>query len=87
MEGGERWMVVLGGAGRDYPPTDDEGFQAFMRSLPDQAIYEAIQHERPRSPIYGYRTDNRFRHYERLARVPEGLVVRPVRLIRFMARE
>ena len=29
---GDRWMVALIGAGRDYPPTDDAGFLEFARA-------------------------------------------------------
>ena len=31
---GNRWVVTLAGAAHDYPPTDEEGFRAFARSLP-----------------------------------------------------
>lgn len=73
---GERWMVVLAGSGKDYPPTDPEAYLAFAQSLPDQALYEAIRAATPLSPIYGYRrTENRWRHLERLKRQPEGLIV------------
>ena len=29
----DRWRLSLMGAGRDYPPTDDDGFLDFVRSL------------------------------------------------------
>ncbi|QBD77177.1 FAD-dependent oxidoreductase [Ktedonosporobacter rubrisoli] len=71
-----RWIVALAGAGKDYPPTDELDYLAFARSLPDQALYDAIQGAKPLSPIYGYRkTENRWRHFERLERQPEGLFV------------
>jgi 2-polyprenyl-6-methoxyphenol hydroxylase-like FAD-dependent oxidoreductase len=73
---GNRWVVTLLGANRDYPPTDEAGFLEFARSLATPAIYEAIKDARPISPIYGYRRlENRMRHYERLARRPENFVV------------
>ncbi len=73
---GNRWMVTLGGAGRDYPPTDEAGFLDFARSLPVPLLYDAIQQAQPLTPLYGYRrTENRLRHYERLERWPENLVV------------
>jgi 2-polyprenyl-6-methoxyphenol hydroxylase-like FAD-dependent oxidoreductase len=72
---GRRWMVVLAGSGKDYPPTDERGYLAFARSLPDPALYEAMKDAQPLSPIYGYRrTENRLRHFERLRRQPEGFV-------------
>ncbi|HZU34928.1 MAG TPA: FAD-dependent monooxygenase [Gemmataceae bacterium] len=73
---GKRWMVTLSGRGGDYPPTDDAGFVEFTRSLPSPMLYEAIRDAKPLTPISGYRaTENRLRHYERLARWPEGFVV------------
>jgi 2-polyprenyl-6-methoxyphenol hydroxylase-like FAD-dependent oxidoreductase len=73
---GDRWMVGLAGAGRDYPPTDEAGFLQFAASLRSPIIYDAIRHARPLSPIHGYRqTDNRWRHYDQAQRWPERLVV------------
>ena len=72
---GNRWIVTLSGGGKDYPPTDERGFLDFARSMPSTAIYDAIKDAKPLSPIYGYRrTENRWRHYERLERWPEGFV-------------
>lgn len=72
LEDGQ-WLVTLGGAGGEYPPTDEEDFLAFARSLPVPDLYDAIREGQPRSPIYGYRDmSNCRRHYERLARQPEG---------------
>jgi 2-polyprenyl-6-methoxyphenol hydroxylase-like FAD-dependent oxidoreductase len=71
-----RWIVTLSGAGGDYPPTDERGFLAFARSLRNPLLYETIKDAQPLSPISGNRTtENRLRHYERLARWPEGFVV------------
>lgn len=71
-----RWFVTLAGAARDYPPTDEAGFLEFARTLPVTAVYDAIRDAEPISDIYAYqRTDNRLRHYERLARWPERLLV------------
>lgn len=75
IEGG-RWIVTLGGVGGDYPPTDEPGFDQFMRSLASPELFEAVEGAEPLSPIAGYRaTENRWRHYERLSRRPEGLLV------------
>ncbi|MGQ4650654.1 FAD-dependent monooxygenase [Lyngbya aestuarii] len=71
-----RWAVTLSGVGRDYPPTDEAGFLEFARTLSSPIIYEAIKDAQPLSPVYGYRTtENRWRHYEKLSKLPEGLVV------------
>lgn len=70
------WLVVLAGTGKDYPPTDDEGFMEFVKSLPASEFYEALKNAQPISPIYGYRrTENRWRHFERLSRLPHGFLV------------
>lgn len=74
IEGGH-WMVVLGGTGKDYPPTNEDEFLAFARSLPERAFADALEAAQPLSPIYGYRrTENRIRHFERLQRQPEGFI-------------
>jgi 2-polyprenyl-6-methoxyphenol hydroxylase-like FAD-dependent oxidoreductase len=72
---GDRWIVTLGGMADDQPPTDEEGFLEFARRLRDPAIYDAIKDATPLSPVYGYRrTENCWRHYEQLTRLPEGIV-------------
>lgn len=73
---GNRWLVTLGGGDRDYPPADAAGFVEFARSLPTPMIYNAIKDARAIAPAYSYRgTENRLRHYERLSRYPENLVI------------
>lgn len=72
----DRWMVMLVGTGRDYPPTDEAGFLAFACSLVDPCIHDAIKDAEPLSPIYGIRrVENRYRHFERLRRRPENFIV------------
>jgi flavin-dependent dehydrogenase len=73
---GDRWLVSLGGAARDHPPTDEAGFLAFARSLHVPHLYEAIREATPLTPVAGYRSmENRRRHFERQRRWPEGFVV------------
>jgi 2-polyprenyl-6-methoxyphenol hydroxylase-like FAD-dependent oxidoreductase len=73
---GDRWMVALIGAGRDYPPTDDAGFLEFARGLRSLLLYETIKDAEPLSPIHSYRnTDNQRRHFERLRHWPDRFVV------------
>jgi 2-polyprenyl-6-methoxyphenol hydroxylase-like FAD-dependent oxidoreductase len=73
---GDRWMLTVAGAGRDYPPDDQAGFMEFVRNLGSPLIYSAIKDAAPISPIRSYRaTENRLRHYEELKRLPEGLVL------------
>jgi len=72
---GDRWILTLAGYGRDYPPVDESGFLDFARSLRTQRIYDAIKDAEPLSPIFTYRvTENRMRHYERMTRLPDGIV-------------
>ena len=74
---GNRLVVTLAGANKDYPPTDDEEkFLDFAKSLASPIVYDIIKDLTPISPIYGYRrTENQFRHYEKLARMPQGFIV------------
>ena len=71
---GNRWVLTLVGAERDYPPTDEDGFLAFAESLRHPILADAIRAAVPASPIWGYRrTANRWRHYEKL-QMPTGLL-------------
>jgi 2-polyprenyl-6-methoxyphenol hydroxylase-like FAD-dependent oxidoreductase len=73
---GNRWIVNLSGLGGDYPPTDEAGFLEFARSLRHPLIYDVIKNAQPLSPVYPYRrTENRLYHYEKLTRLPQGLVM------------
>jgi hypothetical protein len=69
------WVVMMAGANKDYPPTDEAGFDAFARSLGPE-FYGAVAAAEPISKPIGYRgTDSRWRHYEQMARWPERYVV------------
>jgi 2-polyprenyl-6-methoxyphenol hydroxylase-like FAD-dependent oxidoreductase len=74
--GGNRWMATVVGMHGDHPPGDAAGFLEFARSLPAPDIYEALKRAEPLSEIvrYGYAASRR-RHYEKLRRFPEGLLV------------
>jgi 2-polyprenyl-6-methoxyphenol hydroxylase-like FAD-dependent oxidoreductase len=70
------WMVTLVGWFGDHPPGDRQGFVEFTRSLPTLELYEAIKDAEISSPIAIHKfPSNRRRHYERLARFPDGLAV------------
>jgi flavin-dependent dehydrogenase len=72
----ELWMVNLGGAGNESPPTDDDAFLDFTRTFIHPAFYQAIKDAEPASPVYAYqRTENRLRHFERLTHWPEHFVL------------
>jgi 2-polyprenyl-6-methoxyphenol hydroxylase-like FAD-dependent oxidoreductase len=72
----DRWLVTLAGTAHQIPPTDEAGFLAFAGSLASPVLHEAIRDAQPITPIRGYRrTENRWRHFERMRRWPEGFVV------------
>ncbi len=71
-----QWMVALMGAAGQHPPTDEDGFAAFTRSLRHPIIADALAAAEPVTPIRGYHgTANRLWHYERMRRWPERFVV------------
>lgn len=73
---GDRWILTLAGYGGDYPPTDEAAFMNFARSLRAPILFDAVKEATPLSEIYSYRaTENRWRAYEKLSRMPDGLVV------------
>ncbi len=75
VEGGQ-WIVTLVGGGKDYPPTDEDGFREFARTLADPRFAEAYEASEPLTDIVGTKTTvNRVRHYEEQTRRPEGLLV------------
>jgi 2-polyprenyl-6-methoxyphenol hydroxylase-like FAD-dependent oxidoreductase len=75
IEGG-RWLVTLAGYGGTHPPTDDAGFLDFARAMRSPVLYDAIAAAEPLSPVRGYqRTENRWRHFDRLDRWPERFLV------------
>jgi 2-polyprenyl-6-methoxyphenol hydroxylase-like FAD-dependent oxidoreductase len=70
-----RWIVTIAGVMHDYPPTDDEGFLQFARSLSTPELYNTISQAKPLSKIWGYRrTSNRLRQYDQLEKMPRGFV-------------
>ncbi len=72
---GNRWTVTLWGMSEEYPPTDEDAYLEYARSLKTPALYQAIKDAKPISPIYGYRRlENRMNHYERMKAWPEGLM-------------
>lgn len=73
VENGE-WIATVGGFGGDYPPTNEQGFLKFAKSLSDPKFYEAIKAATPQSSVYAYRaTANRLRHYEN-TQLPNGFI-------------
>ncbi|HKU76055.1 MAG TPA: FAD-dependent monooxygenase [Pyrinomonadaceae bacterium] len=70
-----RWLVTLTGGGGDHPPSDEEGFLEFARSLPVSTIYDAMRSAEPISPIKTHRaTQNRIRRFEN-AELPDNFLL------------
>lgn len=70
----DRCVVTLSGIEKDYPSANDDEFLAFAKSLRDPSIAHAIQSWEPISPIQCYRrTENHWRHYEKLPALPDGV--------------
>ena len=73
---GDRWHVTLIGMEHDYPPTGEDEFMKFARSLPTPTLYQAILDAEPLTNISGYRnTANRVCYYDRMPRFLEGFLV------------
>jgi 2-polyprenyl-6-methoxyphenol hydroxylase-like FAD-dependent oxidoreductase len=71
-----QWMATMIGAAGQHPPTDEDGFAAFVRSLRHPVIADALTAAEPVSQIRGHRgTANRLWHYERMRHWPERFVV------------
>jgi 2-polyprenyl-6-methoxyphenol hydroxylase-like FAD-dependent oxidoreductase len=76
LEEGNDWVATLVGYGRDYPPTDEEGFLDFAKSLPTPLFYEAIKEGEPLTAGRGHQqTSNRLRHYEKMKQFPQQYIV------------
>ena len=75
IEGG-RYLVTAAGLHKDYPPTEWSDFLAFLKTHPFPDIYEEIKDLEPIGDSKEYRYASYLRrHYERLKRFPEGLIV------------
>lgn len=70
-----QWVVVVCGAAKDYPPTDEEGFWDFLKSLDAPELYHWARKGEAITPIFGYRdTYSRLYHFERVTKHPKGLI-------------
>ncbi|MFJ9785583.1 FAD-dependent oxidoreductase [Amycolatopsis sp. NPDC101161] len=74
--GGGRVELSLTGVLGDHPPTDAEGFTAYVKSLPIPDIHDAISTGVPLDDPVTFRYPaSIWKHYEKLRRFPAGLLV------------
>lgn len=60
----------------DHPPVDQAGFYEFVKSLAIPDIHEALQYAEPLDEPVAFRFPTTMRrHYEKLTRFPDGLLV------------
>jgi 2-polyprenyl-6-methoxyphenol hydroxylase-like FAD-dependent oxidoreductase len=73
---GNRWVVTIGGYLGEHAPADYQGFLEAARKLPTSHIYDIIKATEPLSGPVAYKFPaNLRRHYEKLARFPQGYLV------------
>jgi 2-polyprenyl-6-methoxyphenol hydroxylase-like FAD-dependent oxidoreductase len=73
---GDRVLVTLGGLSGVEPPLDDEGWLEFAKRIPLPGFHRAVARWQPLTELVQHRfpSDQR-RHYEKMARFPEGYLV------------
>jgi len=68
-------LTVYGLLG-DHPPTDQQGYYDFVKSLSVPDIHNALQHAEPLDEPVAFRFPTTVRrHYEKMSRFPDGLLV------------
>src|SRR5262245_13798834 len=72
---GERFICSLGSRAGDFLPEDEAGVLEFAKALPQPALFEALSHAKVLTAVARMiYPANRFRHYERMTALPEGLL-------------
>ncbi|WP_395699464.1 FAD-dependent oxidoreductase [Aquabacterium sp.] len=72
---GERWVVTLGGYGDDAPPLEREAFIARAERTAPPELAAVVRDAEFLCEPFGYRfPHSQRRHYERLKRLPDGLL-------------
>ena len=73
---GDRWMVTLFGMLGDHPPTDEQGFLEFAKTLPAPDVFQTISQAVPLTELVPFKfPQSTRRRYESLARFPDGYLV------------
>jgi len=72
---GKRWMLTLAGRYDEKPPGDLDGCLMFAQQLRTPTVYNAIRQAKPVSEIARFVfKGSRWRHFERLEKLPQGLL-------------
>ncbi len=75
LQEGDRWMLTIVGMAGDHPPTDDAGLLEFVEAAAPPDILAAIKAAEPVSDPHTHRFPTSvWRHYEKLRRLPAGLL-------------
>ena len=75
IEGGEHWILGLGGVDGDSAPTDLEGFLDYARSLRTPTAFEAVRNARLQGELTRFAFPKSFRrHFDAMAAFPNGLL-------------
>lgn len=72
----DRWILTIQTMFGEPIPSDHAEILEFLRRLPRPELYEAFAKTEPVGPIHRYSTpSNLRRHYDRMERLPDGLVI------------
>jgi 2-polyprenyl-6-methoxyphenol hydroxylase-like FAD-dependent oxidoreductase len=72
---GDRIEMTTYGLLGDHPPTDQAGLYAWLKTLPSEDLYHAVQDCEPLDEPVAFRFPTTIRrNYEKMSRLPEGLV-------------
>ena len=72
----DSWIVSAGGFLGDDAPDDDQGFLAYLATLPTMEIHDVVARAEPLTDFRRYRyASNLRRRYEKLARFPDNYLV------------
>ncbi|MGF6779751.1 FAD-dependent oxidoreductase [Paraburkholderia sp. GAS334] len=72
----DSWIISAGGFLGDDAPDNDQGFLAYLATLPTMAIHDFVASAEPLTAYRRYRyVSNLRRRYEKLARFPENYLV------------